>query len=374
MRLYTDHDGPCCAVLAERVRCGDLAPGDVVCADVRDIGEAHVRGRTEVHLFAGMGGGPMALLAAAAAHGLEVWPEHLPILTGGFPCQDISSAGKGAGLDGERSGLFWELCRVADIFKPACILAENVSALSARGLDRVAGALERVGRGYDVVPMRVGAWAVGSPQERERWWIVGLARDVDAINPGDGLADSAGVGCEAWPHVEADQHEAAQAQGGHQHGGLGGIMDQHQLARLEGHGADAGQPEVAQPGHTGRSLHDHRWVHARWEAWSEEEERWVTVLTPQHQHEVPRLFRGTRTISAAWRCQLMGYPAWWLDVPADELARLRPEYAGKPEKLARWWNKEGIKMTGNAWVPQVAAQIAAGMLDVVGAPMVAGGA
>ncbi len=91
----------------------------------------------------------------------------------------------------------------------------------------------------------------------------------------------------------------------------------------------------------------------------------MTVPTPQHEWEPPRLFPGTRTISARWRLGLMGYPLGWLDVDPAVLARLKPEYADKPVKLARWWNKQGVAMTGNAQVPQCVAAIAAGLVEAM---------
>ncbi len=69
----------------------------------------------------------------------------IDIITGGFPCQDISLAGKGAGIDGERSGLWSELARVISEVRPAYAVLENVSALLGRGLDRVAGDLAKCG-------------------------------------------------------------------------------------------------------------------------------------------------------------------------------------------------------------------------------------
>jgi site-specific DNA-cytosine methylase len=168
--LYTDIDPFCCAVLASRVADGSLPDGDVVMADIHDLGAANLAGYTHIHLFCGIGGMPLGFAWAG-------WPADRSVLTGGFPCQNISAAGKGAGLDGAKSGLFWELLRIlkelnADGEGPESVLLENVGALSRRGLDVVAAALGEAGY---VVPesYRVGAWAVGAPHERERWWIVG---------------------------------------------------------------------------------------------------------------------------------------------------------------------------------------------------------
>jgi DNA (cytosine-5)-methyltransferase 1 len=69
------------------------------------------------------------------------------IICGGFPCQDISYAGRGAGLDGERSGLFFEAVRLVCELRPRVVVLENVAALLTRGLDRVLGTLAEIG--YD---------------------------------------------------------------------------------------------------------------------------------------------------------------------------------------------------------------------------------
>lgn len=95
------------------------------------------------------------------------------IITGGFPCQDISSAGKGAGIDGERSGLWRELHRLIDECRPRFALIENVPALRTRGADRVLGDLEK--SGYTAKPFVVGAGDIGAPHRRRRVWIVAYA-------------------------------------------------------------------------------------------------------------------------------------------------------------------------------------------------------
>ena len=178
MTLYTDIDADGCARLGSRVEDGSLPPGDVLLADVRDLGAEHLRGYAAVHLFAGIGGFPLALAWAE-------WPNHISVLTGGFPCSDISSAGKGAGLGTKanptaRSGLFWDLARLAGAHPVDVLLVENVGALSRRGLGTVADTMDQAGY---IVPdaYRLGAWAVEAPHVRERWWIVGWGRSfVDA--------------------------------------------------------------------------------------------------------------------------------------------------------------------------------------------------
>lgn len=91
-------------------------------------------------------------------------------IAGGFPCQDISIAGQGAGLDGERSGLWRELYRLICDLRPRIVLVENVGALTFRGLGRVLGDLAEMG--MDAEWFCIPACAVGLPHRRERIWIM----------------------------------------------------------------------------------------------------------------------------------------------------------------------------------------------------------
>jgi DNA (cytosine-5)-methyltransferase 1 len=99
------------------------------------------------------------------------------VIIGGFPCQDISYAGKGAGIDydlseqeGTRSGLWWEYWRTIRELRPRYVVAENVSALTNRGLDIVLGSLAQIG--YDAEWQIVSAAGVGAAHIRERIFIV----------------------------------------------------------------------------------------------------------------------------------------------------------------------------------------------------------
>lgn len=99
--------------------------------------------------------------------------ERVDLVCGGFPCQDISFAGGGAGLDGERSGLFFELARVVGELGPRFVLLENVAALAVRGLDSVLGTLADLG--FDAEWSDLSACAVGLPHMRRRLFIVAYA-------------------------------------------------------------------------------------------------------------------------------------------------------------------------------------------------------
>ena len=92
------------------------------------------------------------------------------IIAGGFPCQDISVAGKGAGLAGKRSGLWYEYARLIGELRPRFAIMENVGALTFRGLDAVLGSLAEIG--YDAEWQDIRASDVGAPHRRERIWIV----------------------------------------------------------------------------------------------------------------------------------------------------------------------------------------------------------
>lgn len=98
------------------------------------------------------------------------------IITGGFPCQDISQAGKGAGLAGKRSGLFYELLRVIRLVGPRYVVMENVAAITSRGMDTVLGALAEAG--YDAEWACIPAAAVGACHQRDRWWCIAYAQSM----------------------------------------------------------------------------------------------------------------------------------------------------------------------------------------------------
>ena len=92
------------------------------------------------------------------------------VICGGFPCQDISNAGKRAGIEGERSGLWSEYARIIRELRPRFVVVENVAALLGRGIGRVLGDLAEIG--YDAEWEIISAAAVGAPHLRERVWIL----------------------------------------------------------------------------------------------------------------------------------------------------------------------------------------------------------
>lgn len=92
------------------------------------------------------------------------------VITGGFPCQNISSSGDKTGLDGELSSLWFEFHRLIREIQPRFAVVENVSDLLVRGIGGVLGSLAEIG--YDAEGHCIPACFVGAPQARERVWIV----------------------------------------------------------------------------------------------------------------------------------------------------------------------------------------------------------
>jgi len=103
--------------------------------------------------------------ARLAADGIEV-----NAICGGFPCQDISLAGKGAGLAGERSGLWREYARLIGEIRPTYAIMENVAALLVRGMGEVLSDISSFG--YDAEWHCIPASAIGAPHRRDRIWLI----------------------------------------------------------------------------------------------------------------------------------------------------------------------------------------------------------
>ena len=174
-----------------------------------------------MHLFAGIGGGLLAdlilghrpvvavewdayackVLRERAADGwfpgLSVWEGDVRLFdpseyTGvvdcihaGFPCQDISVAGKQAGVsEGTRSGLYREVLRIAGVVRPKQLFLENVSAILSNGLGTVLGDLAALG--YDCRWLCVRASDVGAPHHRDRWFLLANANGDDGRASGMG--------------------------------------------------------------------------------------------------------------------------------------------------------------------------------------------
>lgn len=121
----------------------------------------------------------------------------IDIVYGGFPCQDISTAGNRAGLGGERSGLYREIMRLAGEIRPGFVFLENVAAIRPHAWRVVQ---DLAGLGYDCRWAALSAAEVGAPHKRNRWWL--LAADSDRLNiwqqPGGERTDEWARFATAW--------------------------------------------------------------------------------------------------------------------------------------------------------------------------------
>lgn len=140
------------------------------------------------------------------------------IITGGFPCQDISVAGNGEGLEGERSGLFYEIARLTKDMGPRFVFLENVPAVTTRGGTEVINTLTALG--YDCRWTMVSAAELGAPHLRNRWFLLAHAnskrggqeqisecRSSDQTKPRDDgpgkyVAHTGSAGLEGWEEPE----------------------------------------------------------------------------------------------------------------------------------------------------------------------------
>lgn len=98
------------------------------------------------------------------------WRGLVDVVSGGFPCQDISAAGNGAGIDGERSGLWREMARIIGEVRPRFVFVENSPLLISRGLALVVSDLAEMG--YDAQWCCISASDTGAPHKRDRIWLV----------------------------------------------------------------------------------------------------------------------------------------------------------------------------------------------------------
>ena len=140
------------------------------------------------------------------------WRGRVDVISGGFPCQDISAAGRGAGITGERSGLWREMARIVGEVRPRYVFVENSPMLVSRGLTVVLGDLASLG--YDARWGVLGAHDVGAPHKRDRIWIVASDANGQPLGkPPTGNMESQepkraelGRNGEARTLADADQH------------------------------------------------------------------------------------------------------------------------------------------------------------------------
>jgi len=142
--LATDIDERRCEILRQRAAEGWFPDLHVECCDIREFDA-------------------------------EPWKGRMDCMAAGFPCQDISCAGSGAGIYGERSGLFFDFMQAVDVIRPSIIFLENSPRIRTRGRHVVIR--ELVERGYSWRDGTLAAAHVGAGHPRNRWWC--LAANAD---------------------------------------------------------------------------------------------------------------------------------------------------------------------------------------------------
>lgn len=152
--------------LRNLIAAGEIAPGDVDERSIEDVRPDDLRGYTQCHFFAGVGGWSVALRLAQ-------WPDDRPVWTGSCPCQPYSEAGKRKGKADARH-LWPAWFRLIRELRPDCILGEQVpEAIKLGWLDEVAADLEA--EEYAIGTAVLSACLVEARQERERLWFVARA-------------------------------------------------------------------------------------------------------------------------------------------------------------------------------------------------------
>jgi len=144
------------AVLQSRMEDSSLEPCPVWAGDLREFPASEFRGVVDAAVF-------------------------------GFPCQDISTAGKGEGINGERSGLFFDILQACCDMGCRYLFMENVAAITSRGLDIVLGSLAEAG--FDAEWLCLPASAVGASQRRDRWFCVAYRDRTGQCTGGGRLRD-----------------------------------------------------------------------------------------------------------------------------------------------------------------------------------------
>ncbi len=157
--------------------------------------------------------------------GERLWQDGIrpDVLCGGFPCQDASLAGRGAGLDGARTGLWSHMARLVAECRPGWVVAENVPGLRSRGADRVLADLEALG--YACWPLVVGAVHAGAPHLRRRLWLVAQAAAADAGCAGLEMRQRGAAGPAPRVPVERRGRWAAEPSVGRVGDGIPGRVD-----------------------------------------------------------------------------------------------------------------------------------------------------
>lgn len=175
--IYNDNEWFACAWLRELIEDGHLPHGEISNTPIQDLTPDRCHDTT--HLFAGIGGWPLALRMAG-------WPEDVPVWTGSCPCQPFSSAGKGRGTDDERH-LWPFMARLVAEREPPIVFGEQVASKDGREwLGGVRADMEAMGYAFGAADLC--AACVGAPHSRQRlFWVAHRVGGRVRGEPGNGV-------------------------------------------------------------------------------------------------------------------------------------------------------------------------------------------
>lgn len=243
MAYYNENDKFAAAWLRELIKAGHICEGVVDERDVRDVLASDLRGYSQHHFFAGIGGWSHALR-------LTGWPDSRPVWTGSCPCQPFSPAGKGLGFADKRH-LWPAFFHLIAQCRPDIIFGEQVEkAVSHKWLDLVSSDLER--EGYAIRAAVLGAHSVGAAHKRNRlYWVADSECERERHEPrGMGAAEREAEGGEPQAGdktTEDAEHRGAacdlgnsQCDGSPEIQELGKTQEGRRLREPEGSGHHAG--------------------------------------------------------------------------------------------------------------------------------------
>lgn len=348
---YNEFDPYAAQWLRNLIKAGHIAPGEVDERSIADVHADDLKGFTQCHFFAGIGGWSLAARLAG-------WPDDRPLWTGSCPCQPFSVAGKGKGQDDERHlwPVFFDLIKAR---RPPVVMGEQVAAAVGKSwLDGVFTDLESIGyaTGAAVVP----ACAVNAPHRRDRLWFVA---DNLGNSQHDGQPASAFRGCDA----QAIQHDSQGQDSPKQFTGASasGNVSSSVMADTSGSGWDEGQS------HTSR-------VHQRIEPQgvagrSSIDSNGSSVMADTECGGQPRQGQLAQSVNPKARCagqadrldhdcsRSFWHGAEYITGPDGKARRIEPSIRllahGVPARVGK------LRAYGNAIVPQVAAEIIKSYMD-----------
>ncbi len=170
---YNENDPFAAQWLRNLIAAGHITAGDVDDQSIKDVRPEDLKGYTQCHFFAGIGGWSYALRLAG-------WPDDKPVWTGSCPCQPFSAAGKQKGVNDERH-LWPDWFSLIKECKPTVVFGEQVSAAIRQGwLDAVFSDLE--GEGYACGSAVLPAAGVGAPHRRNRLWFVAANPNISGLS------------------------------------------------------------------------------------------------------------------------------------------------------------------------------------------------